>query len=197
MGSGSAHRRCDPPSDWTSWVPAHNPSGGASTKCRTAMVAGNEQQALSVSGGRPTGTRYLPAIWGAPDPAPGVRQTASVRNEQYALVACSFCGNSQEAQPDGRRVLGGPRGVAICSVGCGYNRGIGSVVNVSASTPLDPFERRDEWRFAVVMVAVVVTGMADHAGGPEPVRRPADRDRRSGPAAGARGRRYIRPPRSC
>jgi hypothetical protein len=76
-------------------------------------------------------------------------------------------------------------------------QGIGSVVNVSASPPLDPFERRDEWRFAVVMVAVVVTGMADHAGGPEPVRRPADRDRRSGPAVGARARRYIRPPRSC
>jgi hypothetical protein len=34
---------------------------------------------------------------------------------QSALVECSFCGNSQEAQPDGRRVIGGPRGVAICS----------------------------------------------------------------------------------
>jgi ATP-dependent protease Clp ATPase subunit len=28
---------------------------------------------------------------------------------------CSFCGNDQEEQPDGRRVIGGPRGVAICS----------------------------------------------------------------------------------
>jgi hypothetical protein len=37
---------------------------GIARKCRTAMVAGDEQQTRSVSGGRPTGTRHLPAFGG-------------------------------------------------------------------------------------------------------------------------------------
>src|ERR671918_1715569 len=40
-------------------------TAGASLMCRTAMVAGDEQQTLSVSGCRPTGTRHLPAVGGA------------------------------------------------------------------------------------------------------------------------------------
>jgi hypothetical protein len=48
-------------------------TAGASLMCRTAMVAGDEQQTLSVSGGRPTGTRHLPALEGSRDMASGTR----------------------------------------------------------------------------------------------------------------------------
>jgi ATP-dependent Clp protease ATP-binding subunit ClpX len=30
-------------------------------------------------------------------------------------VECSFCGSGPDEQPDGRRVIAGPQGVAICS----------------------------------------------------------------------------------
>ena len=31
------------------------------------------------------------------------------------VMKCSFCDQTQEERPEGRRLIGGPRGVAICS----------------------------------------------------------------------------------
>jgi hypothetical protein len=75
-------------------------------------------------------------------------------------------------------------------------------VHVPTPVPLDPFQRREELRLAVLMVALVVTGMTDRpmalasgaasgdggkpAGGREPR-----------PTTGAFGRRHVRPARSC
>jgi hypothetical protein len=74
--------------------------------------------------------------------------------------------------------------------------GIGSVVCVSATTPVNAFERRVEWQAAVLVVALVVTGMTDRAGAPASARPPRS-ERRAGTAGGSPARRHVRPPRSC
>jgi hypothetical protein len=64
--------------------------------------------------------------------------------------------------------------------------------------PLDPVERRDEWHRAVLMVALVVTGMSEHAhGGGTTSALPRSAPRRVTPSAGGSHRHHIRPPRGC
>ena len=45
------------------------------------MVAGDEQQTLSVSGGRPTRTRHLPAVW---DSAPCPRAVLDAEDPDWS-----------------------------------------------------------------------------------------------------------------
>ena len=84
----------------------------------------------------------------------------------------------------------------------GTKEGIGSGIQVPATTPLDPKQRRDEWRLAVTIVALVASGMTGGAGDASG-RRTQGRDGRSDTPAGERGRggaggrRLVRPPRSC
>ena len=62
-------------------------------------------------------------------------------------------------------------------------------------TPLDPHERREEWRFAVLLLALVAA-QAGEAGEARSVRRAGDRAvSRTG--AVKRTGRLVRPPRSC
>jgi hypothetical protein len=68
-------------------------------------------------------------------------------------------------------------------------------LDLTAPLPLDPHERQDQWHRAVLMVALVVTGMTDATraiAGPPPAA-----SRRARPPAGSSSRRGIRPPRSC
>jgi hypothetical protein len=66
--------------------------------------------------------------------------------------------------------------------------------------PLDPFQRREELRLAVLMVALVVTGMSDRpmalaSGASDMEKAAAGRELR--PTTGPFGRRHVRPARSC
>jgi hypothetical protein len=74
-------------------------------------------------------------------------------------------------------------------------RGIGLVIQVPATTPLDPLQRRDEWQVAVLIVALVVAGMQDPAGASASVRPSFSPS--SLPVGGIPARRLVRPPRSC
>ena len=64
-------------------------------------------------------------------------------------------------------------------------------------TPIDAFERREEWRFALLLLALV----AAHGGAVTTegsVVAKGDRVRSAAPPAGAVApRRGVRPPRSC
>ncbi|HET6951004.1 MAG TPA: hypothetical protein VFI47_11545 [Acidimicrobiales bacterium] len=71
-------------------------------------------------------------------------------------------------------------------------------MQISPVTPLDPFVRRDEWWRAVLIVALVVTGVAERSGpGVRGARSVATRPAAPAALDGGAARRHVRPPRSC
>ena len=71
-------------------------------------------------------------------------------------------------------------------------------VALPSPTPLDPFERREEWRFALLLLALV----AAHGGsvtteGSVVAKPTGGRTSAAPPASAMAPRRGVRPPRSC
>ncbi len=72
-------------------------------------------------------------------------------------------------------------------------------LDVPAVLPLDVHQRRAQWQQAIVLLALV--SLAGPSGAPEPATagtpRPPARARAVAPSPVRRGRRTLRPPRSC
>ena len=81
--------------------------------------------------------------------------------------------------------------------GCG-DTGDVTTLALSSPTPLDAFERREEWRFALLLLALV----AAHGGtvtteGSVVRKASGGRSSAAPPASAIAPRRGVRPPRSC
>ena len=74
-----------------------------------------------------------------------------------------------------------------------------SPLDLSTPTPIDPFERREEWRFALLVLALVAAqgGGARSSEGSVVVKGDQVRTTAPPPASSVGLRRGVRPPRSC
>ena len=73
-----------------------------------------------------------------------------------------------------------------------------SSLTLSSPTPLDAFERREEWRFALILLALVAAQHGASVSTEGSVVVKGDQVRTASPPAGAVvPRRGVRPPRSC
>src|SRR5690242_14224867 len=93
------------------------PSGGCGDHDSTARLLSQRYAALLESSRTPCPDAIEIA---APTPTgliQNCRPGASMLRDAASLcfMVCSFCGKAQEDTPHGRRVIGGPGGVAICS----------------------------------------------------------------------------------
>jgi hypothetical protein len=71
-------------------------------------------------------------------------------------------------------------------------------VALSSPTPLDAFERREEWRFALLLLALVAAhGGSVSTEGSVVAKTAGGRVSAAPPAAAIAPRRGVRPPRSC